>query len=140
MTTAQTVVLETRNLEGLALDWAVGKALWVDYPEDSIEQGAYWYLEPERAPYCPRIAKIDWVPTTNWRQAGQLVDDHIKRMGDCAEPIAGWAALSEGKQCYAMNQAGDMAFGPSKRIAVCRAVVLAKLGDAVEVPADLVKS
>lgn len=139
-TQVKTVVIETQNLEGLALNWAVAKALgWMDYPEDSIDQGVHWYLDPERAPYCPRIAKIDWMPTNDWRQAGALVDDHIKRMGDCSEPVNGWDAIPEGKQYFVMNHDSNMAFGSTKRIAVCRAVVLAKLGTSVEVPAVLLE-
>jgi hypothetical protein len=135
----KTIVVETCKLEGLALNWAVGKALgWLDYPDDSIEQGAWWYIDPVKAPFCERTYKADWKPSTDWRQTGELVDAHIKRMGDCAEPVNGWDALRDGKQCYAMNHNSDMAFGSTKRIAVCRAVVLAKLGTSVEVPAVLV--
>ncbi|WP_395601168.1 phage protein NinX family protein (plasmid) [Pseudomonas sp. A1437] len=135
--TAKTVV-ETSKLEGLALNWAVGKALgWVDYPDDSIEQGRWWYTDPVKAPFCARIAKIDWMPTNDWNQAGELVDAHIKRMGDCSEPVNGWDAIPEGKQYFAMTHDSDMAFGSTKRIAVCRAVVLAKLGTSVEVLAVL---
>lgn len=138
--TEKTAVIETCKLEGLALDWAVAKALgWKDYPEDSIEHGANWYTDPERAPYCVRIAKTGWKPSTDWRQAGVLVDDHIKRMGDCAEPVNGWDAIPEGKQYFAMAHNNEFATGATKRIAVCRAVVLAKLGDAVEVPAVLLE-
>lgn len=136
---SKTIVIETANLEGLALGWAVAKALgWVDYPEDSKEQGGWWYTDPEKAPFCERIYKADWKPTTDWRQAGELVDDHIKRMGDCAEPVNGWDAIPEGKQCFAMAHNNEFATGATKRIAVCRAVVLAKLGTSVEVPAVLV--
>ena len=136
---SKTAVVETTNLEGLALDWAVGKALgWVDYPKDSQEQGAWWYTAPAKAPFSARIYKADWKPSTDWRQAGDLVDAHIKRMGDCGEPIAGWDAVPEGKQYFAIAHNGELATGATKRIAVCRAVVLAKLGDAVEVPAELV--
>lgn len=140
MTTVKTAVVETSKLEGLALNWAVGKALgWIDYTEDSIEQGAWWYIDPVKAPFCARIRKSDWEPSTDWNQAGTyLVDPHIKRMGDCAEPIAGWEAVPEGKQYFAMAYNNEFATGATKRVAVCRAVVLAKLGTSVEVPAELV--
>lgn len=140
--TGKTVVIETLRLEGLALDWAVGKA------HGPALGYKFSYVQPpvinEMAqPVIAHISVADglftpWQPCSDGDQAWELVDAHIKRLGDCAEPIAGWAALSEGKQCYAMNHDGDMAFGSTKRIAVCRAVVLAKLGTSVEVPADLV--
>jgi hypothetical protein len=139
MTTVKTAVVETENLEGLALNWAVAKALgWVDYPEDSIEQGRWWYTDPLKAPFCARIAKIDWMPTNDWRQAGDLADDHIKRMGDCSAPVNGWDAIPEGKQYFAMAHNNEFATGATKRVAVCRAVVLSKLGTSVEVPVELV--
>ena len=138
-TAEKTSVVETSKLEGPALDWAVAIALgWVGYSEDSVEQGLFWYTDAVKAPFCERVYKADWKPTTDWRQTGDLVDAHIKRMGDCAAPVNGWDAIPEGKQCFAMNHDGNMAFGSSKRIAVCRAVVLAKLGTSVEVPAVLV--
>lgn len=151
-TQAKTVVIETCKLEGPALDWAVAKAdgsaqmfdCENDWPGNNAVtqaacEGSVIILALDHRLYIETSqATRLWAPSTDWSQSGKFLDDHIKRMGDCAEPIDGWAALSEGKQCYAMNHDGDMAFGSTKRIAVCRAVVLSKLGTSVEVPAVLV--
>lgn len=131
----KTAVVETTNLEGLALDWAVAKAVGISLdPEPRVFKGAPCVMH---ATYRALPYKPFW-PTSDWNQAGELVDAHIKRMGDCGEPIAGWDAVPEGKQYFAIAHNGELATGATKRIAVCRAVVLAKLGDAVEVPAELV--
>lgn len=132
----KTIVIETANLEGLALDWAVAQAEGVRLdPEPRVFKGVPCVMhETYRAvPYKP------YRPSTDWNQAGKLVDAHIKRMGDCAEPVNGWDAIPEGKQCFAMAHNNEFATGATKRIAVCRAVVLAKLGATVEIPAELMR-
>lgn len=150
--TGKTIVIETQNLEGQALDWAVakadGSAQMVDCENDwpgnnavteAATTGAVIILALDHRLYVEsRHATRPWSPTTDWSQSGDFVDAHIKRMGVCAEPVAGWDAVPEGKQCFAMAHNNEFATGATKRIAVCRAVVLAKLGTSVEVPAVLV--
>ena len=167
-TAGKTVVIETAKLEGHALDWATMRAAgyilvrvgyeggeyespeqatlpkWFKFQTDNAV-GAYWmkekgekweyaYWPPYTGIYQPPAS-----PSTNAAQlAWDLVDAHIKRMGDCAEPVNGWDVIPEGKQCFAMAHNNEFATGATKRIAVCRAVVLAKLGTSVEVPAVLV--
>lgn len=149
----KTAVVETCKLEGLALNWAVGKALgWVDYPEDSKEQGAWWYTDPAKAPFCARIRKADWEPSTDWRQGGPLIDKYdveLIRFGEQAfyERDPQWNQ----KPCIGAvirhaphdTVSGDIDIsecmtGETRLIAVCRAIVAWELGDIVKVPALLV--
>ena len=74
----------------------------------------------------------------NDEQRAKLEANVADWLGDCAEPANGWDDIPEGKQCFAITHDGEFVTGATKRIAVCRAVVLAKLGTSVEVPAVLV--
>lgn len=48
-----------------------GRALgWIDYPNDSAEQGDTWHMSAERAPFGPIMQKSSWNP--------------LKSNGDCA--------------------------------------------------------
>jgi len=141
-TAEKTVVIETAKLEGLALEWAVGKAR-SPAPGYKLAYLRPAFIDENNRPSVVYMSMADgiatpWQPLSDGNQAWELVDAHIKRLGDCAAPVNGWDAIPEGKQYFAMNHDSDMAFGSTKRIAVCRAVVLAKLGTSVEVPAVLV--
>lgn len=35
---------------------------WFDYPTDSIEQGSYWHIDREKAPFDHYFLKEDWNP------------------------------------------------------------------------------
>lgn len=142
-TAEKTAVVETSTLLGLALNWAAGTAhgltlelAYVAVPDTEAPRIAFvCSVEPNNQ---NGITKSQWSPSSNWFDTGVLVDAHIKRMGDCGEPVGGWDDLPLERRCFATTHSGDTATGPTKRVAVCRAVVLAKLGDAVEVPAVLV--
>jgi hypothetical protein len=129
-TAGRTIVVETCNLEGPALDWAVA----------TVQGARVQIVDGRRVHHVDSHGHVEgrYQPSMSWNQAGELVDAHIKRMGDCCEPVNGWDAIPEGKQCFAMAHNNEFATGATKRIAVCRAVVLAKLGTSVEVPAVLV--
>lgn len=129
----KTVVIETCNLEGEALDWSVGKA-----EGHKVDIADPQYGNGHRPFIILGMLHVRFRPSSDWTQAGDLVDAHIKRMGDCAEPANGWDDIPEGRQCFAITHDGEFVTGATKRIAVCRAVVLAKLGTSVEVPAVLV--
>lgn len=145
-TQAKTAAIETANLEGQALDWAVAIAVYGKvyvYPDGGLcpPEGTI-SLNEDNGTLWTNIGDFhhgdQWQPSADWHQAGELAETHIKRMGDCCEPVNGWDAIPEGKQCFAMAHNNEFATGPTKRIAVCRAVVLSKLGTSVEVPAVLV--
>ena len=124
------IEVKTAELTRLALDWAVARALgFVDYPEDSVEQGAWWYTDPLKAPFGERIYKADWKPSTDWRQGGPLVEGYAVSLE--TRPGDGWLAQVRGCQ----TATADL----TPLMAVCRAVVVAKLGDIVNVPAYLVR-
>lgn len=115
----------------IQLDWLVAKAQgWVDYPEDSIEQGEVWHIEPDKAPFGRILNKSWFRPATNWAQGGPLIEREkitLKPNG----PI--WVAYAKGKLVdivYPME-------GQTPLIAAMRAFVISKLGETVGVPEEL---
>lgn len=47
------------------LDRAARAQGWIDYPEDSSEQGNYWHTGLARAPFGPTFPKSAWNPYTD---------------------------------------------------------------------------
>lgn len=101
--------MNATELTGLPLHWAVALA----------DRG------PDNMP-SPSQFKIwnDYRPSINWMAGGDLFDKYA-----CAMTYHdGWLVAVEG---------GD-ATGSTKLIALCRAIVIAKLGDVVSVPTLLI--
>lgn len=60
--------LEDREL----LDRAARACGWIDYPNDSVEAGEYWHLDPDKAPFGRRLEKRHWCPLTDDGDAFRL--------------------------------------------------------------------
>ena len=113
------VEVKTSELVGAALDWAVAQAIG-----DTNRIESRFVDEPEG---CAKI--IYWCSTsysTNWEQGGPLFDE----FATCMDYYDGWLVAVQG---------GD-AHGYTKLEAFCRALVSAKLGDVVQIPAELVST
>lgn len=54
------------------LDRAARAQGWIDYPNDSVEAGAYWHLDPEKAPFGRRLDKRFWRPLADDAEAFRL--------------------------------------------------------------------
>lgn len=145
---AEVVAVRSADLEGVALDWAVaiaktGRVLVFPEgghypPEGSIslneDDFTLWINDGEGDSQC-------WSPSTLWSQCGPLVDEHILSLLVAVEPKAGWEAVGGIKYCATAkgrNGSETMAFGDTRMIAACRAVVEAELGAVVSVPGELI--
>ena len=114
----KTTTVETSQLSGPALDWAVAEAV-----------GLVAYTQPDGPVYLP-INGEAWSPSTNWSQGGPLIGrlEVLTQYDDSS-----WYAIP-------MSEFGVIElYGPTPLIAICRAIVAAELGDDVEVPAELVE-
>jgi hypothetical protein len=105
--------MKTSELTGAALDWAVAICETPNIAER---------LAKKRDPQS--IA--DFQPSTNWTQAGPI----IEREKITITPVNGWqAGLSKGGIYYTS--------GPTPLIAAMRCYVASKLGAEIEIPKEL---
>lgn len=120
--------VETSQLSGAALDWAVAKAVGLSVAEDCGH-----FVAEEGTIYLGRVGRA-YSPSTNWSQGGPLIQE--EQVEICWQGIDGKAAFWIARHQDAhYNQSGD-----SPLIASCRAIVAAELGDDVDVPAELMEA
>lgn len=118
------VEVKTAELVGQALDWAVGQTEEFKVGIAKLS-GSLWVRIEEQPRYGHH-----YKPSTDWAQGGPLRDKYDVGI----EP-----GVADGL-CYAYvpGRELDGSFGETALIALCRAIVAAKLGDVVQVPAELV--
>ncbi len=112
--------MKTSKLTGPALDWAVEKALGTFWSAN----GYFVFKNPERFDAAP-----EWAYSTDWAHGGPIIAGHCMSLkfdeaDDFGEP---WRSA-----CL-----GHDASGPTLLIAAMRSYVASKLGDEVDVPAEL---
>lgn len=138
------IEVKTAELVGPALDWAVAEAEGIqrfvmgnDWPGNSAVSDA---ADRDRVVICNLIGRLvvarggwsdEWKPSASWAQGGPLIDKHKVSIAyhngpDCT-PMACLSGTHPAFEC-----------GETVLIAACRAIVAAKLGGAVRVPAALV--
>ena len=113
--------MKTNELIGPALDWAVAKAT----------------LPPDRTPepsFVDLCVRRNFCPSEAWEQGGPIIE-RIKGF-----QFKQWLESRPESCCevHIHNYEGDwIQFGPTPLIAAMRCYVASKLGDEVEVPAEL---
>jgi hypothetical protein len=130
-------VVNVELLSGPALDWAVARSFgWVDFPSDSIEQGNYWHLDAEKAPYGRRLYKDDWKPSSDWGQAGRIIQDKgitlVARTDFATGTPDYWATMDRYDGQNADERTG--VDGPTPIVAAMRCFVASELGYKIEIP------
>jgi len=121
----QMIDVKTEKLEGAALDWAVAQ---VEGRKTRI------YLCPIMEEYKVAATVPDgdlesaWMPSIDWAKGGPLIEQNqIVYLRDGDEYVA----------IISRMESEGIASGSTHLIAACRAIVAAKLGDMVSVPAEL---
>lgn len=111
--------MKTADLIGPALDWAVAK---LEFPASPINISSNGCVSPG---YDSRYA---FTPSTDWSQGGPIfereISNHEKREGYfyCNKFVLG-------RVCWM--------YGPTLLVAAMRCYVASKLGDEIEIPAEL---
>lgn len=119
---------KTADLTGTALNWAVATAIGAYAAANgSLE---IWGCKIWSIPGFKDMRWDDWTPSTDWGQGGVLVDEHI---GSLYRDFS-----AEELPTAVVDGTAIVATGDTYLIAVCRAIVAAKLGDTVPVPEDLI--
>lgn len=140
---ADMVEVQTSDLIGPALDWAVAKAIgWQMVPVPADADGANSgeviappdlgddFRFPPRGKIGPCYFLRKW--STDWAQGGPLIDKYKVSIGH-VETRDGefWIGSISSRDGTAETSDGPL-------VAACRAIVAAKLGDVVQVPSVLV--
>ncbi|HCD9060324.1 phage protein NinX family protein [Pseudomonas aeruginosa] len=138
---SETVEVKTCELEGAALDWAVAMA----EGEEVIVHGIGQYRYDVRGgihcckygcTFGPRSITEEverYEPSDSWAQGGPLIEKHKLDIGAPMENVTGpWNANTEWGHPMGTP-------GPTPLVAACRAIVRAKLGETINVPAELIK-
>lgn len=120
------IEVKTADLAGEALGWAVGKAEGLYLILVPPQYGNPWRVFARYKASATEHTKR-FNPWEDWALAGLLLDKH------CISLIY---AFEEYEALIGMTGSG---YHPSSTIAICRAVVAAKLGDTVQVPKELMQ-
>lgn len=123
------IEVETSELVGPALDWAVAKAVGTKI-DDS--HGKELRIDVGIGFQSP------WIPSVNWYQGGPLIDKYA---------ISIMKPLFSGDKWVAerLNETGEhhngegRQFGNTALIAMCRSLVSVLIGDTVSVPRELMQ-
>jgi hypothetical protein len=139
------VAIQTQDLIGAALDWAVAKAeglldLDIFLGNKMVCKAVVLGVEPPRS--FDMRAGLDYRPSTAWAQGGPIIE---REKIDTAYSVDGWYATMywRGLDVIPAGAAGDSfrcgGDGPTPLIAAMRCYVASKLGPTVEVPEELVQ-
>jgi hypothetical protein len=122
----ETIHMKTEDLTGGALDWAVGKA-------DGLEMS----ITPPNYGDGVALAFITgcddlFRPSSNWALAGPLQEKHRINSGPLRN--GNWTASP-----LRPNAPTTWMYSDSATVAICRAIVVDKIGLSVSVPRELVQ-
>ena len=113
--------METSELTGTALDWAVAKCEGLECTEDMgllVVEGADGY-------YSPSI---------KWAQGGPIIEREKIDVMWCGDR---WCAYTADAECTTGDDRQLVTEGATPLIAAMRGYVASKLGDEVELPEEL---
>jgi hypothetical protein len=127
---SELIEIQTADLTGAALDWAVMVCVKGEKTRHEFEDGKlYLVVSRELVGHCQDISQ-PFMPSTRWQEGGPLIGKYMIAFAcfpeDEVKPV--WAYCCSGK--------GEE-YGPTHLIAACRAIVASKFGDTVSVPKEL---
>lgn len=128
------IEVKTAELDGAALDWAVASTLgWqVEIKPISTYSNASTGHRQKATGYrlwmVSDVEPEECTPSTDWSQGGHLLESYR----------TAFLIVAEGEEFVAvLPDHGAAGVGATHLIAACRAIVAAKLGETVSVPAEL---
>ena len=116
--------MQTSELTGAALDWAVAKCMGHRVAEN---YGSYIRI------YLPDLKQsgytLAFCPSTHWSLGGPIIE---------REKISVWARSTDfAAESFNEGQEGFVEEGPTPLIAAMRCYVASKMGDDIELPEEL---
>ena len=126
--------INVNELSGSALDWAVAKAIGAYAAANGSSE--IWGCKIWSVPGFENMRWDDWTPSTDWAHGGPLIDKFkMSVMSD--EDTCDFVASIGAWRMFKKSHKTRWSRGPSALIALCRAIVSAKLGPVVNVPDEL---
>jgi len=115
------IKVKTCDLSGAALDWAVANSGVISEKLNGLS------FNNKKQPTVGWALALPYQPSSNWAQCGPLIEN--LKIG----------IESSGNEVYAYLKefSLDGYFGETATVAICRAIVGAKLGEEVEIPKEL---
>ena len=124
------VTVQTASLEGEALNWAVGKAdgRWLQVMPAQYGVPCRVFIETPSG-------LTRYRPVVEWAQAGELLEKHRVDVSHDDGTVYADVASGSRPEFGTSDRANEYSRAP--RTAICRAVVAAVSGSAVDVPEEL---
>jgi hypothetical protein len=130
------VEVKTSELVGAALDWAVAQAVGKAVAVKKSMGGAMLiYPDDAKLARIYQITSNPYMPSENWEQGGKLIEEYTDgphRNDELRENE--YIDVDEPWYC---ESGVHWDAGPTPLIAACRCIVKSKLGETVQVPAEL---
>ncbi|MDN3661119.1 phage protein NinX family protein [Vibrio agarivorans] len=126
----------TSSLQGIALDWAVAKALELPIVLDPMgfnkdapdcAQSGFWVWEDDYKLGRRMLIGIDFSPSSHWYQGGEIFEQF--QIG---------VVPSQGEWSAHLNNGECRQRGATVLIAAMRSFVMSSLGERLEIPKELV--
>ena len=128
------VPVETKDLIGCALDWAVGEAVdeWVEEPYHMRRSDGRIWSNNHSYGYCP---------STDWKQGGPLIHQHRVEIAYFGEQVRACVQVVTKHSDIYTTPVYILFYGdPAATLVVAmRAVVQKVLGSTVSVPTELME-
>lgn len=130
--------METANLDGVALDWAIAQCVGLPIKHDPMgfetgSESGFWLWE-ENGGRLGRYGLIgrEYSPSTRWEQGGEIVD----KLRECSQHQF-WIE-SDGPNTHVLSWPDEHVFyrgyGPTMLVALMRCYVAGQMGEVIEVP------
>lgn len=143
------IEVKTADLIGPALDWAVsaveGVKIKINLPYRAPAGNVFGVPSLECVGSTDdRGYALDWAPSTDWSQGGPLIDKYELLIEPPVRGVEGISGVEWSSRLYTDPNDHDQEFeyyemsGPTALVAACRVIIDAKLGETVQVPAELV--
>jgi hypothetical protein len=113
--------MQTSELTGVALDWAVAK-IEQEWTDEDRWYNTIGYVDTGDVDDEP------YYPSTDWAQGGAIIERELIELGLFADQ---WRAVMH------LDDGGIYQDGTTPLIAAMRCYVASKLGDEVEIPEEL---
>lgn len=126
------VEVKTSDLEGAALGWAVAITGAVTVEQNGLD------FDARGRPTVGGYMNIPYEPSKNWAQGGTLIEKYQIEFSICEDTGSVGASLLAWRS-FGKSHRTRWSKGGAHLIAACRAIVAAKLGDVVSVPAEVLK-